>query len=116
MLSFHVVPAVGDYTAPVILYAQPVGNPTIWSKSPTRMVTLLVNTDEKAICKYDSTDKSYDDMARVMSGTYYGHTANASVVTNAGIQTYYVRCKDQLDNKNTVGTKLTFHTIPAVDI
>ncbi|MBU1111467.1 MAG: hypothetical protein ABIG93_04060 [archaeon] len=79
-----------DTTAPVITWKSPEGltcNP----------ITLRVNTDEPAICKFDTSDLNYSAMSTQMSGSAIGHNYELGVQSEASY-TYFVRCSDAFDN------------------
>jgi len=98
---------VADTTPPNITGESP-GGPIAYTTS----VTLSVNTDENATCRYASSDISYNSMTGIFSDSVLQHTAAYSVSSDE-IVTLYVRCSDMSNNMNndsiviyfTVGSK-----------
>ena len=74
--------------------------PVISSVFPNGIVseesaTLIVRTNEIARCKFDSSDKKYEDMASTFENTdKVFHNSTLSGLSQ-GELTYYVRCQDQ---------------------
>jgi hypothetical protein len=73
--------------------------PIITSKSPSgiiteRTTTLEVKTNEKAICKYGSENKTYNDMSSKFTITE--ETTHSQVITDLeqGQTKYFIRCMD----------------------
>lgn len=91
----------GDKTPPTVTYTSPGG--TIEPQN----VTLVVNTDENALCNYDVNDVSYDAMSYEMDGTANVHTKSLGVL-GEGSYTYYVKCKDYAENVMTSAAMITF--------
>lgn len=91
-----------DSQAPVITDPQPSG--TISNNQPT----LSVKTDEKAICKYGSSDGSFDKMAVTFNtADNIIHSIDVGPLSG-GKRIYYVRCMDESGNKNNVSIKISF--------
>jgi hypothetical protein len=87
--------------------------PTIISASPTGTVndeetTITAETDEEATCKYDTTDKIYDEMEYTLATI--NNIQHTGLVTGLeeGTKTYYLRCKDNYGNKVISSYQLTF--------
>ena len=84
---------VNDTTAPVISDASPSGE----QDTSTTSVTLSVDTDESADCKYDTADLAYVNMTNNMNVTDdYGlnHEATYSGLSAGNSYTIYVSCID----------------------
>jgi len=94
-------PATG--VAPVVSGASPTGTVT------SKYVTLSVNTDKSASCRYSWYDKQYEEMTLALTsnnGLY--HVASATL-GNAGNYNYYVRCKDAAGNINSPAGRISFY-------
>lgn len=98
-----------DVNPPVRSNASPSGN----VPANITAVELSLNTNEAATCRYATTaSTSYDAMTTTFSNTGATlHMTNAFGLSQ-GTQNFYVRCKDQLNNKNPDDFAITF-TIPA---
>lgn len=72
-------------------------------------VTLAIQTDEEAICKF-GTSPNIDYDAMVNAFTITGGLNHSSGLTALaqGEQKYYVRCQDALGNKNVADFQITF--------
>lgn len=88
---------------PVISNGQPTGD------IATRVVTLMVTTDETATCRYSTTaGTAYDSMTSTFTTTGgTSHSQSVSGLTN-GVKNYYVRCSDSSGNKNQNDYAITF--------
>ncbi len=94
-----------DATPPVISNAKPTGE----LAAGTTEATLEIETDETATCKYDTTDADFDTLANTFSATGSAiHTQLITGLTDNTSYTFYVRCADDFDNKNTTSTEITF--------
>jgi len=100
-------PAGGDTTPPVISTPLPSG--TQGCSSHPQTVTLQVTTDESATCKYHTSDASYDGMPYTFSNTT-GTTSHTNPMSLGCAQSYsfYVRCMDTSNNKDTSSTQISF--------
>lgn len=89
--------AAGDTGAPTRSNGSPSG-----TLQCTTGVTMSLDTNEQAICKYDtSSGTAYDSMANTFSSTN-STSHSQSIGTSCDTSyTYYVRCKDSSDSKNT---------------
>jgi len=105
-----------DSTPPVVSALMPSGEVS------TKKVEISCVTDETAHCKYGTADADFDaltDKFEVPGSIVSldpGGTSHTKTVTldKPGEYTYYVRCKDGKDNKNTVSGKIDFnYTLPA---
>ncbi|MBL7056443.1 S8 family serine peptidase [Candidatus Woesearchaeota archaeon] len=67
------------------------------SGSSTITVTLSVTTDENSTCKYDTTNKSYENLT-FMSSTNSSSHSNAISYSSDTSGTYFVRCNDTFGN------------------
>ncbi|MBI2642511.1 MAG: peptidoglycan-binding protein [Candidatus Wildermuthbacteria bacterium] len=88
------------------------GAPITSFAAGTTQITLSLKTHEKATCRYALTqDVDYDAMRDTDtfagSGTV-SHSIIVSPITPSGQQTYRVRCKDTLGNKNTHDFLISF--------
>ena len=83
-----------DTKAPTVLASSPSGEVT----GP--YVTLNVDTDEIATCRYGQEDVAYESLPSVMSATYVLRNTATLEVTTHGSLTYFVRCQDV--NSNTM--------------
>lgn len=100
-----------DTAAPVISSLFPTGD----IKDATTTISCI--TDEKATCKYDTTDASFDSMANTFDADSTGKSFSKSINLNkAGSYTFYVRCKDALGNKSSASSQIGFnYVIPVVE-
>jgi hypothetical protein len=96
-LQLYGAAGAGDTGAPTRSNGNPSG--TIQC---TSSVTMSLDTNEQAICKYDtSSGTAYDSMSDTFSSTN-STSHSQSIATSCDTSyTYYVRCKDSSDNKNT---------------
>jgi len=104
-IIFSVATSGADITPPVISNPQPSG---ILS-SGTTSVTLSVDTDEDATCKYDTSNVAYSSM--VSDFTITGGTTHSRIVSglsDGSSYTYYARCQDTSNNTNMVSTDIIF--------
>jgi len=95
-----------DIVPPVISNPQPSGT----LSSGTMSVTLSVDTDEDAACKYDTSDVVYSSM--VSDFTITGGTTHSRIVgglSDGSSYTYYARCQDTSNNTNTVSAVINFN-------
>ncbi|MGV8171130.1 MAG: S8 family serine peptidase [Candidatus Woesearchaeota archaeon] len=99
--------SVNDTAVPIISNATPSG-----TLAYTTSVSLSINTDENATCKYDSSDIDFSSMAYTFNNsinnvTYLtSHTASYSV--SAEVYILYVRCADLSNNTNNVSANISF--------
>jgi len=95
-----------DTTPPDIYNIYPTSG-TIFASS-TSQVTLSINTNEQAICRYSSgIDKNYSEMTQmaITNSTLHKQT----VLVEAGKSyTIYFRCNDTSGNVNSVSKSTTF--------
>lgn len=94
-----------DALAPVITGKSPAGD-VVGS-----YVTLSVDTNELAQCKYGLVDASFDDLQNTMSSTSSTYALRSSAVepiTSDGAITYYVRCKDVYNNVMSSSEVISF--------
>ena len=81
---------ITDINAPVLSSAAPTTTQT------SSNVTLSVNTNEAATCRYGTTDLNYDSMSSaVTSSSSTSHSWSLSGVSN-GSYTYYYQCRDSV--------------------
>jgi len=90
-----------DTEAPVIFNATPSGL-SCDAESPVN-ISLAVNTNELAYCRYSTSDVDYLQMTAFSSTGGYSHSSTISLACDASY-TYYVRCRDQSTNQNTNST------------
>jgi hypothetical protein len=95
-----------DAAPPVISNPQPAGTIS------NNILTISVDTDESAICRFDSSDRAYDTMTNTFSTT--GALRHASTIgpLGEGDYTYHVRCKDGAGNRNTASSLIEFEIAP----
>ncbi len=104
-------PTPQDQDPPVISDCEPHGTLDYSN------ITLTCKTNEKATCKFDVSDKSFDSMGATFSGS--GSTSHSKQVGTLEEKThkYYVRCADTTGNKNMVSTAVNFTiAVPTVEI
>ena|GEM_PF-1608700 len=102
-----------DVTPPVISDLAPASDVT------TANVTISGLTDEKATCKYDTSDASYDKMKYALTADKDKTShSKAIVLPKLGSYAYYIRCKDTSGNKDTASAKISFNysaqTVPVI--
>ena len=96
----------GDTTPPVLSNGLPTG--TLARGSTT--ISMSVETDEPAECKWDLADNIYASMASLFVSTR--GTLHNTPVTGLGdgqSYTYYVRCQDASGNANTTSYVIRFN-------
>jgi len=86
------------------------GAPSGTLASGTTQTTLSLRTSESATCRYaTAANTAFSAMPGVFSTTDgFAHTAAISGLTNGGVYTYYVRCRDANGNANTDDYVITF--------
>ena len=95
---------VNDTSPPIMSGMQP--NTT--QPSGTTSVTLSVNTDENATCRYDAGDVQYDSMTAAFNDQISDHTASYPV--SAGTSPIvYVRCSDMSNNTDNASAIISFN-------
>ena len=76
--------------------------------SSTTQVTMSLDTDETATCKYGTSDLSYSSLPNTFQNTNaFSHSQNVSVVSG-NFYSYWVRCSDSLNNQNITGLNIRF--------
>jgi len=97
---------VSDGTAPVRSSGAPAG---ILAKGTTQ-ATLSLTTNENATCKYSiSANTAYASMANTFSTTgATSHSTTVTGLTDGNFYSYYVRCKDQVNNANADDYVISF--------
>jgi hypothetical protein len=101
-------PAATDNKPPVVSNPSPSGD----INDPA--TTISVSTDEKATCKYDIADTSYDSLENQMDASSQGTNHSRSiVVAGPGSYNYYVRCKDASANLNADSVRISFNYVAA---
>ncbi len=103
-----------DTTPPVRSSGQPTGT----LSSGTISTTISLTTNEAATCRYSTAaGVAYDSMANTFSTT--GGTSHSSAVSgliDGNSYSYYVRCTDTANNKNTGDYDISFSVaLPAGD-
>lgn len=97
--------------------------PRILSTYPTGVITensaiIKVKTDEKATCKYDTTNNTYESLSNTFSNTgNINHNQSISSLSE-GVKTYYVRCKDADGHMMDESSKIEFtvDNVPTAEI
>lgn len=79
-----------DSIPPIITWKYPEG-------AACNPITLRVNTNEPARCRFDTSDKEYADMQKEMEGNSLGHSYSFGV-QNENSYKYYTRCQDSFGN------------------
>ena len=85
------------------------GAPTTTFPSLTESVTLSLDTDEDAECRYDlETGQAFSNMEKFSQtgGTY--HSGTVAGLVDLSTNKYYVRCEDEEENQNNVDYVITF--------
>lgn len=90
-----------DTTAPAVLASTPAGEVT----GP--YVTITIDTDEIAVCRYGQQDVPYEDLASSMGETYALRNA-VTLPLSGGPQTYFVRCQDVHGNRMAAPAIVSF--------
>jgi hypothetical protein len=101
-----IVTVANDRDEPVISNALPTGNVA----ADTNPVTLSVDTNKAATCKYGtSSTANYDSLTSAFNQTGgTSHVAYLSNLANNTTYNYYVRCRTTVLNANTNSTLVTF--------
>lgn len=86
-----------DTTPPQIYGITPTGTAT------QEQITLRLNTDEQATCKWGKTDNEYDSLTNQFQTTG-GNLHEQPLNLAEGINTYYISCKDSTGNKDPIIT------------
>lgn len=99
-----------DTTEPQIISKTPTGNLN------SNAVTLSVETDEIATCKYSSEDLNYEEMTLLGEENSVSHTKSLSI--NDGDHTYYFLCKDIYGNLMSASEQISFNieSVPTASI
>ena len=92
---------LADDAAPNITSVGPTG--TLTSAS----VTLTATTDEIANCRYSTTNVAYDNMTTAFTTTNVKSHSQILSLGN-GAYTYFVRCRDIVNNTNTNSANTSF--------
>lgn len=96
----------GDTTPPVISSGSPSG--TLTCAVDPRDVTISVATNEPAACRMATSDIAYDSMTDIFASTGgYSHSETKQLSCGS-YYTYYIRCADAADNKNTTSYTVSF--------
>jgi len=96
-------------------------NPVITSKSysidASNTVTIIASTDSVCVCKYDSSDISYDSMhSFFMTTNTLQHSTQISGLSD-GSYNYYIRCKNTLGNiGSSQAVSFNIVTLPSASI
>jgi hypothetical protein len=76
----------------------------------TRRVTISLNTDEVATCRYSNiSGMSYDSMSFFANTNSTFHSTEVTGLSEGRSYEYYVRCVDSLQNKNTNDFTISFN-------
>jgi|GEM_PF-1551373 subtilisin family serine protease len=86
------------------------GQPSSSLSYGTTSTSISLTTNENATCKYStSSTTSYDSMTNTFSTTGGAtHSQSVSGLENGNSYTYYVRCMDENNNKNTSDYEISF--------
>ncbi len=102
----HPLREEADVTPPVMSNPSPSGVLNCVTDPGNKTISL--NTSEASKCQYDTSDTTFDLMANAMDNTYVtNHSATLSLACGAAY-TYYARCVDAADNKNTSSLTISF--------
>ena len=86
--------------------------PTITASSPDGYTTssqnLTLTTDVSAVCKYDTSDKNFLQMANTFGSAKISHSVNASPYIE-GLNIFYVRCNDSYGNIMSSSIMIDFY-------
>jgi|GEM_PF-2597548 len=94
-----------DAIPPVISNGQPTGNLPV----KTKVVTLSVNTNEQATCRYSTIpNTAYLAMTNTMDTTNGTTHTKVIPVSGVGGYSYYVRCADTAGNADVIDYSITF--------
>lgn len=100
------LPPPPDTTPPLRSNGQPTGT----LSSGTTQTNISLDTNENATCKYSTiAEIDYDSMTDTFSTT--GEISHSTLVTglnNGNTYNYYIRCLDNVGNKNTDDFIITF--------
>ncbi|RKY37034.1 MAG: hypothetical protein DRP78_02115 [Candidatus Omnitrophota bacterium] len=98
--------SASDTTTPFRSNPQPAGTLT----SGTTSITISLDTDETATCKYGTlASVLYDDILNTFSSTNSTtHSQTITGLSDGETKTYYVRCQDELNNANTDDFEISF--------
>lgn len=77
--------------------------------SSTTSALLRVQTNERATCKYSSSDQSYSSMPGTFNSTSDGLGHSRSVAVSEGMSyQYYIKCSDAFNNENVISANINF--------
>jgi hypothetical protein len=97
-----------DTAAPVISSLLPAGD------VGGEAVKISLATDEKAVCKYNSADTSYDSMENTLDSDSTGTFQSKGLeLANSGAYTYYIKCRDAKGNINKSSAVIKFNYVAA---
>ena len=74
----------------------------------TTIAALSLSTDENATCAYSTSDVAYTSMTVFSSTGGLSHSTNVIGLTNGSSYTYYIRCRDALNNVNLNSFPISF--------
>ncbi len=92
-----------DTLAPEIVDTAPSAGAALSSST----VLLRVNTSEAASCRFDTSDKAYQNMSTTMNGSSLNHTYNLTGLSD-GVHARYVRCSDSSGNNMSASSVIWF--------
>jgi len=93
---------LADLIAPTIINTAPMG--VVYNQN----VTLVVNTNEAADCRFDKNDVEYKLMAFQFSTPNKIYHMAIATLNGYGDYNYYVRCQDVAGNYTTQSAKISF--------
>jgi len=85
-----------NYMPPVILSISPTNNSQL--SAGTTSTTIILTTDESAICRYNTSDEDFANMTDMNSTNSTMHSLNVVGLENGQSYSYYFRCKNNYDN------------------
>jgi hypothetical protein len=92
-----------DASPPIIIGALPTGDVT----GP--FVTLAIDTNEIALCRFGTADASFESLPASMGETYALHNTAVFRIDQEGPATFFVRCKDISDNAMLSSAIISFN-------
>jgi hypothetical protein len=96
---------VSDVTPPTIITTNPTNGTTL--PTSTTIVTIQLTTDERAVCRYNTTNTDWSNMTQmpVTNSTNHNLTINT---TDGQNYNYYFICEDNYGNMMNASYYLTF--------
>ena len=106
LLEFSVTNSTNQTTKQVEVTVQKTNNPfnievlSGGGSTNTKSNFFELKTERTAVCKYDKTQKTFENMAYTALSTNSNNTLHeGTILLDNGLKTVYVTCRDQLHNK-----------------